>query len=219
MPASQARSIRAKAVALSSPFPDSSGAEPTPPNPPQPSPRTETRIPVRPNSRYSIPFVEMVKVSRCYHRHHIMSVVQRARLRHQSDIQPLPVDGGALQWLIDRELGAEHVMAYRLVVDPDSALSHVHAGAEEVLYVLEGTGEARVEGATHQVGAGHAMFIPEGAEHSYINTGETPLVVVGAMAPPIRLGDIHPAMPRLDLSGLQSASLNEGALAPTMMDE
>ena len=148
-----------------------------------------------------------------------MSVVQRARLRHQSDIEALPVDGGVLQWLIDRDLGAEHVMAYRLVVDPDSALSHVHPGAEEVLYVLEGTGEARVEGATHQVGAGHAVFIPEGAEHSYINTGETPLVLVGAMAPPILLGDIHPAMPRLDLSGLPSASLNEGGVAPTMMDE
>ena len=54
--------MSAKAVALSSPLPNSSGAEPTPPNPPQPSPSTETRIPVRPNPRYSIPFVEMVSV-------------------------------------------------------------------------------------------------------------------------------------------------------------
>jgi len=148
-----------------------------------------------------------------------MSVVQRARLRHQSDIEGWPVDGGVLQWLIDRELGAEHVMAYRLVLEPDSALSHLHPGAEEVLYVLEGTGEARVEGATHRVAPGQAVFIPDGAEHTYINTGETPLIVVGAMAPPILLGGIHPAMPRLNLSGLQSASLNEGAVAPTMMDE
>src|ERR1700682_635291 len=100
MPASQARSIKAKAVALSSPLPNSSGAEPTPPNPPQPSPRTETRIPVRPNVRYSIPFVEMVRlcvdyqgrgISRVYHRHHDMSVEQRARLRHQTEIAGLPV--------------------------------------------------------------------------------------------------------------------------------
>jgi quercetin dioxygenase-like cupin family protein len=148
-----------------------------------------------------------------------MSVQQRARLRHQADIAGLPLDGGVLQWLIDRDLGAEHVMAYRLALDPDSALTHVHIGAEEVLYVVQGTGEARVEGATHQVRAGQAVFIPDGAEHSYVNTGATPLIVVGAMAPPVDLDDIHPAMPRLDLSGLQSSSLNEQGVAPTMMDE
>jgi quercetin dioxygenase-like cupin family protein len=148
-----------------------------------------------------------------------MSVQQRARLRHQTEIAGLPLDGGALQWLIDRDLGAQHVMAYRLALDPDSALNHVHVGAEEVLYVLEGTGEVRVEGATHRVGPGQAVFIPDGAEHGYVNLGAEPLIVVGAMAPPIDLDGIRPAMPRLDLSGLRSASLDEGAVAPRMMDE
>jgi quercetin dioxygenase-like cupin family protein len=148
-----------------------------------------------------------------------MSVQQRARLRHQTEVPALSLDGGALQWLIDRDLGAVHVMAYRLVLDPDSGTTHVHHGAEEVLYVLEGNGETRVEGATHQIGAGQAVFIPDGAEHSYVNTGENPLVLVGAMAPPISLDDIHPAMPRLDLSGVTSASLNEHGVAPRMMDE
>ncbi len=150
---------------------------------------------------------------------HQMSVKQRARLRHQTEITGLPVEGGILQWLIDRDLGAEHVMAYRLVLESDSALSHVHGGAEEVLYVLEGTGEMRIEGATHQVKPGQAVFIPDGAEHTYINTGAKPLIVVGALAPPIDLVDIRPAMPQLDLSGLQSASVNEQGVAPTMMDE
>jgi quercetin dioxygenase-like cupin family protein len=148
-----------------------------------------------------------------------MSVQHRARLRHQSEIAGLPLDGGVMQWLIERDLGAEHVMAYRLAIDPDSAMTHVHIGAEEVLYVLQGTGEIRVEGAAHLVGAGQAVFIPDGAEHSYVNTGATPLVVVGAMAPPIAVDDIHPAMPRIDLTGLPSARLNERGVAPTMMDE
>src|SRR5256885_14897268 len=99
---------------------------------------------------------------RCYHRRTTMSVQQRARLRHQSEIRGLPLEGGTLQWLVDRELGALHVMAYRLTLDPDSALSHVHAGAEEVLYVLEGSGEGRVEGMTHHVGPAQAGFVPEG---------------------------------------------------------
>ena len=148
-----------------------------------------------------------------------MSAVQRARLRHQGDVDGWPVDGGVVQWLIDRALGAEHVMAYRLVLEPDSALSHVHIGAEEVLYVLEGSGEVRVDGAAHLVSPGQAVFIPDGAEHTYINTGASPLVVVGAMAPPIDLDDIHPAMPRLDLTGLPSTSLDERGVAPRMMDE
>jgi quercetin dioxygenase-like cupin family protein len=148
-----------------------------------------------------------------------MSVVRRARLRHQSEIKGMTIEGATLQWLIDGQLGAEHVMAYRLMLEPDSALSHVHPGAEEVLYIVEGTGEARVDGATHQVAAGQAVFIPDGAEHTYINTGPSPLVVVGAMAPPVGLDDIRPAMPRRDLSGLASASVSEGAVGPTMMDE
>jgi len=148
-----------------------------------------------------------------------MSVQQRARLRHQTEIAGLPLEGGVLQWLVDRDLGAQHVMAYRLALEPDSALSHVHVGAEEVLYVLEGTGEVRVEGATHQVGTGQAVFIPAGAEHSYVNTGATPLVIVGAMAPPIDLADIRLAMPRLDLTGLGSATLDEREVAPRTMDE
>ena len=148
-----------------------------------------------------------------------MSVQQRARLRHQSEISGLPLEGGTLQWLVDRGLGAQHVMAYRLRLDSDSALSHVHSGAEEALYVLEGRGEIQVEGMTHHVGPGQAVFIPDGAEHTYVNTGAPPLTLVGAMAPPIALDEILPAMPRLDLSGLASASLNETAVAPRMMDE
>ena len=148
-----------------------------------------------------------------------MSVQQQARLRHVSDIEARPIEGASLQWLVDRELGAEHVMAYRMTVDPVSTASHVHPGAEEVLYVLEGHGAIRVEAATHEVGPGRAVFVPDGAEHSYVNRGQTAMVVVGAMAPPIDPDDIHPAMPRLDLTGLRSSGVDERAVAPTMMDE
>ena len=148
-----------------------------------------------------------------------MSVHQRAHLRHLSDIEVRHVDGGAMQWLVDQKLGAKHVMAYRLTIDPGSTLSHRHVGAEEVLYVLDGSGEIRVEGATHQVGPGRAVFVPDGAEHSYINSGQAPLVVVGAIAPPIDPDDMPQAIPRLDLTGPRSANVDESGVAPTMMDE
>ncbi|TME50769.1 MAG: cupin domain-containing protein [Chloroflexi bacterium] len=116
-----------------------------------------------------------------------MSVQQQARLRHQADIAGLPLEGGVLQWLIDRDLGAEHVMAYRLVLESDSALSHVHPGAEEVLYILEGTGEARIEGATHQVADGRGRR--DGAAHPsrrHSPDGAAPGLVRPAIGPPRR---------------------------------
>lgn len=148
-----------------------------------------------------------------------MSVQQRARLRHQSDIEVRRLDGAEVQWLIDQQLGAAHVTAYRLTVDPGSTTTHVHRGAEEVLYVLEGTGEVRVEDAKHLVSAGRAVFVPDGAEHTYVNTGQAPLVMVGAMAPPIDPADIRPAIPRIDLTGIRSSGIDEPAVKPTMMEE
>lgn len=148
-----------------------------------------------------------------------MALQQRARLRQQEEIEGQPFEGGIVQWLIDRELGAEHVTSYRLTINPQSAETHVHPGAEEALYVLQGNGEIRVEGAHHDVHPGQAVYVPDGAEHSYVNTGAEPLVLVGAMAPSIDPDDIHPGMPRLDLAGAGSARIDEHGVAPTMMDE
>src|SRR5438270_10463089 len=129
-----------------------------------------------------------------------MSVQHRARLRQQEEIVGRSFDAGTMQWLVDRNLGAEHVMAYRLTVNPDSTASHAHAGAEEVLYILQGTGEIQVERSRHVVAPGHAVFVPDGAEHSYVNTGAQPLIIVGAMAPPVDPEGIRPASPHLDLT-------------------
>src|SRR5207248_9734479 len=123
----------------------------------------------------------------------------RARLRQERDIERRAIDGGTIQWLVDRELGAEHLMAYRLAVDPDAATGHVHQGAEEALYVVEGDGEVRVGPIAHPVGKGQAVFVPDGDAHSYVNSGATPRVIVGAVAPVINLEDIRPAIPALHL--------------------
>src|SRR5206468_4334342 len=90
----------------------------------------------------------------------------------------------------------------------------------KVLYALgEGSGEIRVEQSIHSVGGGQAVFVPDGDTHCYVNTGAAPLVVVGAMAPPIQLDDIHPAMPPLALSGVGRAAGEASRVATTIMDE
>jgi len=145
---------------------------------------------------------------------------RRARLRQERDIERCAIDGGSVQWLVDRQLGAEHLMAYKLTVDPDSAAGHVHNGAEEALYVVEGAGEVRVEHIAHAVRKGQAVFVPDGNTHSYVNTSATPLVVVGAMAPVIEVDDIHPAMAPLDLRGVRRTAFDEASvMTPTCIDE
>jgi quercetin dioxygenase-like cupin family protein len=145
---------------------------------------------------------------------------RRARLRQERDIECHAIDGGSVQWLVDRHLGAEHLMAYRLTINPDSAAGHVHNGAEEALYVVEGDGEVRIEHTAHAVGKGQAVFVPEGHTHGYVNTSATPLLLVGAMAPLIDVDDIHPAMTSLDLRGTRPAALEEDrVMTPTRVDE
>src|SRR2546430_10159285 len=94
----------------------------------------------------------------------------RARLRQERDIERRAIDGGTIQWLVDRGLGPEHLIAYRLAVDPDSATGHVHAGAEEALYAVEGDGEVRVEHIAYSVGMGQAAFSPDTDTHNSVKT-------------------------------------------------
>lgn len=157
-----------------------------------------------------------------------MSVQQRARLRHQEEIPAEPFEGGALQWLVDHQLGAEHVMAYRLTLSGDGSLGHQHAGSEEVLYVLEGAGEIQVGGSSHRVAAGQAVFVPDGADHRYVNTGERRLVIVGAMAPPIEASEIRHASPTRERTkggvavterDAQPIAMHEQQVTPTLMGE
>jgi len=77
-----------------------------------------------------------------------------------------------MQWLVDQRLGAQHIMSYRLVIDPGETASHAHDGTEEALYVVEGAGNITVESITHVVAPGNAVFIPAGCEHSYESTGD-----------------------------------------------
>ena len=53
---------------------------------------------------------------------------------------------------------------------------HNHPDADEILYILAGTGDQMVDDAEpFPVRAGHAVFIPTGAFHSTVNTGWEPL--------------------------------------------
>ena len=65
---------------------------------------------------------------------------------------------------------------------------HNHPGAEEIIYVLEGSGEQMVEDTdgnpvTEQVRAGCTIFVPESRFHSTLNTGDKPMKLFVVYSP------------------------------------
>lgn len=61
---------------------------------------------------------------------------------------------------------------------------HRHEGSDKVYYVLEGTGEFRVDERSEHLGKGTAVLCPAGAEHSVRNPGPQRLALLVFMAPP-----------------------------------
>ncbi len=63
-------------------------------------------------------------------------------------------------------------------------VGHRHAGSDKVYYVLQGSGEFRVDGEERRLGAGAAIFCPAGSEHAVGNPGPDRLALLVFMAPP-----------------------------------
>ncbi|MCY0095330.1 cupin domain-containing protein [Hoeflea ulvae] len=63
-----------------------------------------------------------------------------------------------------------------------------HPGAEEIIYVLEGSGEQMIEDTdgnpvTQHVRAGCTIFVPESRFHSTLNTGSEPMKLFVVYSP------------------------------------
>lgn len=64
-------------------------------------------------------------------------------------------------------------------LDPGSRIGRHRDGSEELLFVLSGTVEANVDGATATVDAGSLAVLPAGEPHAVANVGSTPARLVG----------------------------------------
>ena len=63
---------------------------------------------------------------------------------------------------------------------------------DQFFRVEEGTGEAVLDGARTEIGAGFAIVVPAGAKHNIVNTGSVPLKLYTLYAPPNhRDGIVH----------------------------
>ncbi|MBI4636540.1 MAG: cupin domain-containing protein [Candidatus Rokubacteria bacterium] len=81
--------------------------------------------------------------------------------------------------------GSEHLAMGTESVDPGSQIPlHVHPDAEEILFVYEGRGRARVGEEVVDVGPETAIFVPKGAPHGFVNTGGAHVHLTWTFSPP-----------------------------------
>ncbi|WP_127520080.1 cupin domain-containing protein [Mesorhizobium sp. Z1-4] len=118
---------------------------------------------------------------------------------YPKDVSAFGFDWGRLALTVAPEVnGAERFSGG--VVDVKLGQGHArhnHPGAEEIIFVISGTGEQMVEDedgnpVTRQVGPGCTVYVPESRYHSTLNTGSEPMqlfVVYSPAGPELALRD------------------------------
>jgi hypothetical protein len=71
-----------------------------------------------------------------------------------------------------------------LVQTKDPVAEHVHADADETIYVVAGEGTHRIGGRESAVAAGTFVVVPRGTPHSLTRRGSRPLIFVATLAGP-----------------------------------
>jgi mannose-6-phosphate isomerase-like protein (cupin superfamily) len=68
----------------------------------------------------------------------------------------------------------------------------VHDDADQILFFVEGDGEAVLAGERGPIHASDVVFVKAGTRHNFVNTGEGPLRLLTVYAPPEhRPGTVH----------------------------
>jgi uncharacterized cupin superfamily protein len=112
-----------------------------------------------------------------------MTVRRHPNVVHQDEVEPTEVARGAHR-LTRRALGAaagNRQLGASIYEVPPGARSyprHWHGANEEAIYVLSGTGTARIGAAEVAIGAGDWLAFPVGPDHAHqlVNDGAAPLV-------------------------------------------
>lgn len=109
---------------------------------------------------------------------------------HESEVEPKDLPGRKHKMIIRPDnLGSEK-MCFGVADFPANAHApgHVHPREEEVLYVLQGSGEIYFDGVAEPVEPGTCILVPPGARHSINNTSDEILRVIYVFSPPVEQG-------------------------------
>ena len=104
-----------------------------------------------------------------------------------NDIEPQHLKGRDLRWVVTPEtIGAESLSIAIMNCFPRATVRplHGHKDIEEVILVLEGEGEAWVDGETATFKKGDAVLFPANSRHQVRNTGDVDLVTASIFSQP-----------------------------------
>ena len=79
--------------------------------------------------------------------------------------------------------------------DREGGPDNDHRGADQWLFVVAGSGRAKVAGRAMTLRAGTLLLVERGIQHEIINTGRTPLKTLNVYVPPAYRADGEP-LPR-----------------------
>ncbi len=91
--------------------------------------------------------------------------------------QPVPANGYVRNLLNAAKTGgASRFSMGTQTVAPQCAIrEHVHDTQEEIIFVYEGRGIARIDGADHPIERGSCAYIGPGLKHHFLNPNDEPL--------------------------------------------
>jgi mannose-6-phosphate isomerase-like protein (cupin superfamily) len=103
--------------------------------------------------------------------------------------------GSQIRPLIDRTTSSVELCSLAEEVLPIGATvgRHYHLETEEIYYVLRGSGRMTIGAESREVGAGDAVFIPRRFEHTLVNTGTEPMIILLVCGPAYSYADHHPS--------------------------
>lgn len=87
----------------------------------------------------------------------------------------------------------EHLQIVLMALAPGEEIgAETHEDHDQVLVFVDGHGAAVLDGERSTVGPGDLVFVHAGVHHNFVNTGDVPLRLVTAYAPPEHApGTVH----------------------------
>lgn len=108
------------------------------------------------------------------------------RIASQKDIEVLNLEGRDLQWIVTPETIGSEKLSIAIMNCPAGSIvrpMHSHKDIEEVILILEGEGEAYVDGDRAFFKKGDAVLFPVNSKHQVRNTGDGPLITASIFTP------------------------------------
>ena len=85
----------------------------------------------------------------------------------------------------------KHSQLVAMCIAPNEDIGEeVHKDTDQILFFIEGVGEAIIEGKARQIGADDVVFVPAGIKHNFQNIGTGNLKLLSIHAPPEHEGGL-----------------------------